>query len=70
MSREAGRWNIDLGIESRRFRKAARASQPKEGSRMKLPEEASKKPAILNTKVIQFADDREKPYVCTSLPWS
>jgi hypothetical protein len=27
-------------------------------------------PAILNTKVIQFADDREKPYVCTRLPWS
>jgi hypothetical protein len=41
MSREAGRWNIDLGIESRRFRKAARASQPKEGSRMRLPEEVS-----------------------------
>jgi pimeloyl-ACP methyl ester carboxylesterase len=27
-------------------------------------------PAILNTEVIRFAADREKPYVCTGLPWN
>jgi len=27
-------------------------------------------PAILSTEVIRFAADREKPYVCTGLPWS
>jgi hypothetical protein len=40
MSREAERWNIDLGVENRRFRKATRAGQPKEGSRMRLSEDS------------------------------
>jgi hypothetical protein len=31
MSREAERWNIDLGVENRGFRKATRAGQPKIG---------------------------------------
>jgi hypothetical protein len=27
-------------------------------------------PAILNTRIIQFADDKEKPCVGIRLPWS
>ncbi len=51
MSREAERWNIDLGVENRGFRKATRAGQPKEGSRMRLPEEVSKKREVTSSPV-------------------
>src|SRR5215471_8308121 len=55
MSREAGRWNIDLGVENRWFRKATRAGQPKEGSRMSLPEEVSKKREVTSSPVAEGA---------------
>jgi hypothetical protein len=54
MSREAERWNIDLGVENRGFRKATRAGQPKEGSRMRLPEEVSKKREVTSSPVAEF----------------
>jgi hypothetical protein len=53
MSREAERWNIDLGVEDRGFRKATRAGQPKEGSRMRLPEEVSKKREVTSSPVAE-----------------
>jgi hypothetical protein len=53
MSREAERWNIDLGVENRGFRKATRAGQPKEGSRMRLPEEVSKKREVTSSPVAE-----------------
>jgi hypothetical protein len=53
MSREAERWNIDLGVENRGFRKATRAGQPKGGSRMRLPEEVSKKREVTSSPVAE-----------------
>jgi hypothetical protein len=53
MSREAERWNIDLGVENRGFREATRACQPKEGSRMRLPEEVSKKREVTSSLVAE-----------------
>jgi hypothetical protein len=53
MSRKAERWNIDLGVENREFRKATRAGQPKEGSRIRLPEEVSKKREVTPSPVAE-----------------
>jgi hypothetical protein len=53
MSREAERWNIDLGVENRGLRKATLAGQPKEGSRMRLPEEVSKKREVTSSPVAE-----------------
>jgi hypothetical protein len=54
MSREAERWNIDLGVEIRGLRKVTRGGgQSKEDSRMRLPEEVSKKREVTSSPVAE-----------------